>query len=134
MTTEEKIQELKKQIEELKKEEEMKEWFKSLLNGLKIEIDDNEPNLVYYKKNGRIFFELYQISEKRYFWCNYDLVWSVLENKYNLNNGETQAFIKTMVEQHLKLEAVTPRSVAKIKVMQVEKHLKLKKLDQIGGN
>jgi hypothetical protein len=118
----------------LKKEEDMEQWFKSLLNGLKIEIDDNEPNLVYYKKNGRIFFELYQISEKRYFWCNYDLVWSVLENKYNLNNGETQAFIKTMVEQHLKLEAVTPRSVAKIKVMQVEKHLKLKKLDQIGGN
>jgi hypothetical protein len=134
MKTEEKIQELEKQIEELKKEEEMEQWFKSLLNGLKIEIDDNEPNLVYYKKNGRIFFELYQISEKRYFWCNYDLVWSVLENKYNLNNGETQAFIKSMVEQHLKLEAVTPRSVAKIKVMQVEKHLKLKKLDQIGGN
>jgi hypothetical protein len=134
MTTEQKIQELEKQIEELKKEEEMEQWFKSLLNGLKIEIDDNEPNLVYYKKNGRIFFELYQNSEKRYFWCNYDLVWSVLENKYNLNNGETQAFIKTMVEQHLKLEAVTPRSVAKIKVMQVEKHLKLKKLDQIGGN
>jgi hypothetical protein len=134
MTTEQKIQELEKQIEELKKEEEMEQWFKSLLNGLKIEIDDNEPNLVYYKKNGRIFFELYQNSEKRYFWCNYDLVWSVLENKYNLNNGETQAFIKTMVEQHLKLEAVTPRSVAKIKVMQVEKPLKLKKLDQIGGN
>jgi len=127
MKTEEKIKELEKQTEELKKElqkEKMEQWFKSLLNGLKIEIDDNEPNSVYYKKNGRIFFELVQNSGKRSFWCDYDLVWSILENKYNLNYGETQAFIKTMVEQHLKLGMVTPSSQKYIFPKWVEKNLK----------
>jgi restriction endonuclease S subunit len=112
MTTEQKIQELEKQIEELKKESqkegEMEQWFKSLLNGLEIEINDDYPNSVYYKKNGKVFFELHQNSEKTHFYCDYNLVWSVFNNKYNLNHIETQAFIKMMVEQHLKLGVVTP--------------------------
>jgi hypothetical protein len=109
MEIKEKIQELEKQIEELKnksQEEEMEQWFKSLLNGLRIEIDDNEPNSVFYKKNSKVIFELYQGSEKNFI-CDYDLVWSVFNNKYNLNHIETQAFIKMMVEQHLKLGVVT---------------------------
>jgi hypothetical protein len=93
---------------EVQKEEEMEQWFKSLLNGLEIVIDDDRPDSIYYKKNGRIFFELFQIPEKRYFWCDYDLVWSVLKNKYNLDYDETQEFITRMVEQHLKLAALTP--------------------------
>jgi hypothetical protein len=108
-TIEKKIKELEKQIEELKnksQEEEMEQWFKSLLNGLEIEIDDNEPNSVFYKKNSKVFFELYQGLEKTFI-CDYDLVWSVFNNKYNFNHIETQAFIKSMVEQHLKLGAVT---------------------------
>jgi DNA gyrase/topoisomerase IV subunit A len=112
MEIKEKIQELEKQIEELKKEvqkeEEMEQWFKSLLNGLKIEINDNKPNSVFYKKDGRYLFELYQDSEERYFYCNYDLVWSIFENKYKLNYFEIQEFIKSMVEQHLKLGVTTP--------------------------
>jgi hypothetical protein len=113
MEIKEKIKELEKQIEKLKKEsqkEEMKEWFKSLLNGLEIEINDNKPNSVSYKKNGEFLFELYQDSEKKYFYCDYYLVWDVLQHKYNLNYYETKAFIKSMVEQHLKLGAVTPLS------------------------
>jgi quinol monooxygenase YgiN len=112
MKIEEKIQELEKQIESLKKEsqkEEMEQWFKSLLNGLEIEINDDYPNSVFYKKNGNIFFELYQDSEKTHFYCDYNLIWSVFNNKYNLNHDETQAFIKDMVEQHLKLGVVTPK-------------------------
>jgi hypothetical protein len=114
MTTEEKIQELEKQIEELKKEEEMEQWFKSLLNGLEIRINDNNPNSVYYKKNGKILFKLYQDSEKKYFYCDY-LVWDTLQDKYNLNYYETQAFINSMVEQHLKLGVVTPESTVFLK-------------------
>jgi hypothetical protein len=111
MEIKEKIKELEKQIEELKNQspkEEMEQWFKSLLNGLEIEINDNTPNLVYYKKNSRIFFELYQCSEEKCFYCDYHLVWFVLQNKYKLTYDETQAFIKNMVEQHLKLGVVTP--------------------------
>jgi len=111
MKTEEKIQELEKQIEFLKKEvqkEEMEQWFKSLLNGIEIEIRDDCPDSVFYKKDGKVFFELYQNSEERFFWCNYLLVWYIFYNKYNLNYDETQVFIKSMVEQHLKLGVVTP--------------------------
>jgi hypothetical protein len=118
MTTEQKIQELKKQIEKLKKEsqkEEMKEWFKSLLNGLEIRINDNNPNSVYYKKNGKFLFKLYQDSEKKYFYCDYYLVWDALQDKYNLNYYETQASIKSMVEQCLKLGVVTPEKIVFLK-------------------
>ena len=104
-----KIQEVEKQIEFLKKEsqkEEMEEWFKSLLNGLKIEIHDYKPDSVFYKKNGRYFFELYQDLEKKYFYCYYDLVWSVFHNKYKLNDDEIQAFVSSMVEKDLKLGKV----------------------------
>jgi hypothetical protein len=118
MEIKEKIKELEKQIEKLKKEyqkEEMKEWFKSLLNGLEIEINDKDPESVFYKKDGKVFFELIQNSEKRYFWCDYYLVWDALQNKYKLNYYETQAFIKSMVEQHLKLGAVTPERIVFLK-------------------
>jgi hypothetical protein len=105
METKEKIQELEKQIEELKKEE-MEELFKSVLNGLKIEIDDNEPNLIFYKKNGKVVFRLYYdlINKERiYFYCDYNLVWSIFEKKYNINYYEIQEFINSMVEKYLKL-------------------------------
>jgi hypothetical protein len=115
MKSEQKIEELEKQIEELKQElkkdskhEEMEQWFKSLLNGLEIEINDKYTNEVFYKKNGNIFFELYQGSEKTYFLCNFYLVWSVFEFKYDLNNDEIQLFINSMVEKYLKFGGATP--------------------------
>jgi hypothetical protein len=115
MEIKEKIQELEKQIEELKKEvqkDEMEEWFRSLLNELQIEIKDDDPKSVYYKKNGKIFFELYQGSIKTYFYCDYKLVWSIFKEKYKLiNYNEIQEFIRSMVEQYLKLSNVTPEGL-----------------------
>jgi len=113
MATEKKIKELEKQLEELKKEaqkeEEMKEWFKSLLNGLKIAFRDERPNSIFYKKDGKIIFELYQNQDKeeRCFWSNYDLVWDVLQKKYKLDEVEIKEFIKDVVEQYLKLDGLT---------------------------
>jgi hypothetical protein len=109
MKIKEKIQELEKQIKSLKKEEEMEQWIKSLLNGLEIEINDNKPNSLFYKKDGKYLFYLYQdpnYKEERCFYCNYDLVWTILEYKYNLNHDEIQVLIRSMVEQHLKLGKV----------------------------
>jgi hypothetical protein len=132
MTTEEKIKELEKKIEELEKQiedlkkeykNEPEQWFKSLLNGLEIEINDKAPGSVFYKKDGNIIFELYQGSEN-FFYCDYNLVWNILQEKYNLNYYETQAFIKRMVEYHLKLEAVTPFYGFSSGVNMVEQHLK----------
>jgi hypothetical protein len=112
MEIKEKIQELEKQIEELKKDskhEEMEEWFKSLLNGLEIKIIYDRPNSLFYKKNGKVFFQLYQDLEIKHLWVDYDLVWSFFEIKYDLNYDETQSFINRMVEKHLKLSNVTSR-------------------------
>jgi predicted nuclease with TOPRIM domain len=132
MKIKEKIQELEKEIEELKKEaqkeaqkEEMKEWFKSLLNGLEIGIDDNHPDSLHYKKNGEIFFVLYQSLEKTYFYCNHKLVWSIFKEKYKLNYYEIQAFIRGMVEQYLKLSNVTPVFNEYVSLCKVEQYLKL---------
>jgi len=114
MKIEKKIQELEKKIEELKKEsqkEEMEQWFKSLLNGLEIEINDDYPKSVFYIKNNKVFFRLSQDlinKERTYFFCDFYLVWSVFEKKYKLNYNEIQAFIKKMIEQYLKLSKVTP--------------------------
>jgi chromosome segregation ATPase len=119
ITIEKKIKELEKQIQELEKQikslkkEEMEQWFKSLLNGLEIEINDDNPNSVFYKKNSKVFFRLYHDlinKEKTYFFCDYYLVWSIFEVKYNPNYGEIQAFIKSMVEKYLKLDGVTPEA------------------------
>jgi predicted AAA+ superfamily ATPase len=112
MEIKEKIKELERQIEELKNQyqkEEMEEWFRSLLNGLETAINDNEPDSVYYIKNGLVFFKLYQGS-KKILYCDHYVVWSIFEEKYKLNYYEIQEFIKDMVEQHLKLGKVTPLS------------------------
>jgi hypothetical protein len=66
MNTQEKIQELEKQINELKKER-MEEWFKSLLNGLEIEIDDKKPDVVFYKKIVKLFLRYIKIQIKHIF-------------------------------------------------------------------
>jgi hypothetical protein len=128
MEIKEKIQELEKQIEELKNQsqkEEMEQWFKSLLNGLEIEINDDYPNSVFYIKNGDIFFELYQDPEKTYFYCHYYLVWYFFEKKYKLNDDEIGAFISSMVEKHLKLSKVIPGIWNGIISKVVEQYLKL---------
>jgi chromosome segregation ATPase len=132
MEIKEKIKELENQIEELKKEvqkeEEMEEWFKSLLNGLEIEIRDGYPDSVFYKKNGKVFFQLFQDLEIKHLWVDYDLVWSVLRNKYKLNYDEIQEFIENMVEKHLKLGIVIPLEVIGLHTSMVKKHLKLNKV------
>jgi hypothetical protein len=123
-------------IESLKKEcekEEMEQWFKSLLNDLEIGIRANDPESVFFYKKNEIIFELSQgeyLCNKKtsYLWCNYDLVWSVLRKKYKLNEYETKAFIKSMVEQHLKLEKLISLSNWFFNISVVEKHVKLENI------
>jgi chromosome segregation ATPase len=101
------IEELGNKIDKLMKHEEMQKWFQSLLNGIQIEID-NYPGSLFYKKDGNVFFELYQGSKGTYFYCDYDLVWNIFKEKYKLNYDETQEFIRMMIEQYLKMSNVLP--------------------------
>jgi chaperonin cofactor prefoldin len=125
------IKELENQIYELEKQifdienkilglkyeaqKEIEKWFVTVLDGLETEIDDNEPDspfykkngVVYYKKNGVVFFKAYHYPDETRFYCYHDVVWSVLQNKYKLNYEETQEFLKNMLEKHLELKNVT---------------------------
>jgi hypothetical protein len=96
---EDQIEELENQIKELENEE-MEQWFKTLLDGLELEVKEDRPNSVFYKKNGKIFFEK---GSQQFFTCDYDLVWSVLFKEYNLDFDDTEKFLKKMIERYLNL-------------------------------
>ena len=95
----------------LSKEQEMKEFLKPFLTNLLITHHDDGTNSVFFEQNGETLFELYQDSknkETRYFYVHYYKIWSVFESKFGLNYDETQSFIKSVVEDTLKIGSVTP--------------------------
>ena len=95
----------------VKKQDDDKElWFKSILDGLTVYLNDRYPDSVFYKKENEILFELCKSKndDKIYFFVNYEKVWSVFYAKYKMKYDDIQLFIKEQVEKHLKLEGVTP--------------------------
>lgn len=111
MTTEEKIKELESQIENLKKEslqEDMEQWFKSILNGIVIRLTDEFPNCVYYTKDGYHLFQLEQDSENKekiYLYLSY-AYWDTFNKEYGLSYSKTQEFTKNMMEKYLKIHTI----------------------------
>lgn len=98
--------EIVKKNELTEKEKEMEQFFLSKTEGCVIKtlpkklnyfylIDKNDKYLMEYNKNNGIV------------WMKYCDFWSVFKDKYGLSCSETQAFIKTMMEEHLKLSGVT---------------------------
>ena len=87
----------------------MEVFFLSFLEGCEIKISDKYPDSIFYIKNDKILFQ--QKMKNKYFWVEYDFIWSIFERKYGLNYTETQAFIKDLLETHIKLEGYTPDSL-----------------------
>ena len=90
---------------------EMEDFFKPLLTDLLIVTKPEYPNSVFYKKDGEVIFELYQNSEnkeKRYFWVDYYKIWLVFEIEFRLECDEIQYFIKSQVENILKIGSIIP--------------------------
>lgn len=48
-------------------------------------------------------------KETNIFYYNYDTIFSVLNQKYSLNNFEIDNLIKDMGEKYLKIKGVTPK-------------------------
>jgi hypothetical protein len=72
---------------------------------------------------------LFNYNEKKQgFWVSYDLIWSVLESKNNWNYQQTQAFIKPVLEEHLKSKGVTPISSYSGDTEELEEHFKSKEV------
>ena len=89
------------------KEKEMKNFLRENLNGTTIKLNDKYPQSVFYLKNDKVLFELYQDGKNREFYVRYDDIWSVFETKYSMEYADIQAFIKNAVETDLKLGSIT---------------------------
>ena len=85
-------------------------WFKSILNNLTHKTIDKEKysDSIFFFNNNKCYFEYNQ--KYRYFWCDYDKVWSVFGTKYNMNYQQIQVFIKCLMEEHFKLRGLTTGS------------------------
>lgn len=100
----EKAKELRKIIEQPEKRTK-EEAFIELINGCQIKIDKVKyPDSVFFFKNGEYYFEI----GKDNLWCRYKYVWSVFESEFKLNHHEIKNFIEDMVEEHFKINGVTP--------------------------
>ena len=88
------------------KEKEMEQFFLDCFNGCEIVLKDGS---VYYKKDGEVIME--QDLKNDYFWFHYSKIWSVFKTKYSMNHEETQRFLKSMLDLHLKLGSCTPQSI-----------------------
>lgn len=92
------------------KNEEMKEFLLSWINGCTVDLNVDFPDSIFYKKDGEVIFEIkkFNFEKTSYFLVDYDKIWSAFDNKLNLNFDDTQSFIKNVVEDALKLESVKP--------------------------
>jgi hypothetical protein len=81
-------------------------WFKTtMLTNLNISRSKQNPIFLIYKKDNVI---LYKYNENnRYFWIDYDKIWSIFKSKFHLNYYEIKLLTKGMVEEHLNLKDIT---------------------------
>lgn len=61
---------------------------------------------IYFKTGDRIYMRY--DTKNGNLWCEYINIWSVLLHKYLCSNLEISELIRGMVEQHFKLNVVTP--------------------------
>ena len=102
----------------------IKEWFSQFLIGLETITDEEQPNSVFYEKDGETLFELYyeKNGSEVYFFVHNDKIWKVFKTKFGIGDNDTQSFIKNVVED--KLGSVIPYMDCK-RWRQVEDTLKL---------
>ena len=115
MTTQQKIEQKEKELEELKsllKKEQAKpkDFLLEILgNEPTRKIDPKKyPNSVFYFKGDTCLLELEKRGDKNYVWCDYDKIWNPVSGKFNLNYEQTQQFIKETLEEHFKLRDIIP--------------------------
>ena len=106
------------------KEEER--FFLETIDGIEPFKSDKYPQSIFLKKNGVVLLE--QDYENGWLRVNYELIWSVFEDKYGYNYNDTQSFIKDAVERHTNLESLTPVSAIHCNSNRVERHTNLESL------
>ena len=80
--------------------------FNEITKGLKVintEVyEDHGQEFIFYNQNRQWVF--FQDLKNNYFWCNYDLYWSIFEYGFNTKYKEIQEITKYMVEETLKIK------------------------------
>ncbi len=99
-----KIEELKKFIENEQKKPTPEERLRELLKGCVFHFDDKLPDSAFLMKDGKYFFEF----EKDRLWCSHDNVWSIFEKEFNMSYNGIQNLIKIQVEKRFNCNGVTP--------------------------
>jgi hypothetical protein len=64
------------------------------------------PGSIFYRKNGKVIME--QDKENKYFWFEYNEIWSLFQKFFGLEYEETQRIMRIWLEKTLKLEGFTP--------------------------
>jgi hypothetical protein len=85
-------------------EQKMEAFILEMWQDMTTELKPDYPNSVFYIKNGEIIME----EENGIMWCIYEKIWSVFYDRFGLNYQQTQDFLKSMLEKHLKKGEVRP--------------------------
>lgn len=117
-----KIEELKKFIENEEKKPAPEERFWEILKGCVVETSEKYPGATFLLKDGKYFFEL----QKDILWCSYGNVWSVFEREFNMTYNEIQNLIKIQLEEHFKCNGVTAKKSCGGSCHLIEEHFKCK--------
>ena len=73
---------------------------------LEIVKSKNYPNLVFFRKNGKVVME--QDIKKKRFWFNHDEIWSFFKLFFGMEEQQIREVFKHWLEETLKLEGYTP--------------------------
>ena len=84
-----------------------KERFWQIMNGCEIYTEKENPNSVFFIKNGSVFFELQNST----LWCSYHNVWRVFESEFSMLYQEIQSLIKNQMEERFKMKGITPKTL-----------------------
>jgi hypothetical protein len=79
------------------------EWFISILNKFRVGMKSYKY-VEYHNSKGEL---MVQNIKDGMFYFSYDLIWKVLEKKYNMKYPEIQSYIKKMVLSHLKWKIIS---------------------------
>jgi hypothetical protein len=82
------------------------EWFLSILKDLNV--GNIKTDRIRYN-NSKYYYWMFIDFKNGILWCNYLLIWSVLETKYNMNYTDIQSYIKDQVLKHLNWKVMIVR-------------------------
>jgi len=131
-------------------------WFNNLFNNCYYVKHDDHPDSIFMFYDLRYVrkIKLSQITGKpitqpknitgvclfeqdwknNYLWCKYNEIWKYLEDNYSSKYNDIQSFIKDRLEEHTKMNVLTPKDSGDYNLQVLEEHTKMNVLTPWIGN